>query len=183
MPLASFAAPCLSRPSAGVDRYLGIPYAAPPVGQRRFAPPEPAQPWAPKKLDVSEYGPDCWQSTDPVMNPRIGHSMSEDCLYLNVFTPAGHASRTKQGRLFSGRKLLPVMVWFHGGAFQQGGANRAEVRSGGERSDELRRHLYGASSAATTQFECRMNHLRLCESLHSSLHSSCRLQLVAKRRV
>ena len=71
------------------------------------------------------------------MNPRIGHSMSEDCLYLNVFTPAGHASRTKQGRLFSGRRLLPVMVWLHGGAFQQGGANRAEYDGTQVRCSEL----------------------------------------------
>ncbi|GMH52033.1 hypothetical protein TL16_g01143 [Triparma laevis f. inornata] len=100
--------------------------AAPPVGLRRFAPPEPAQPWAPKKLDAGEFGPDCWQTSDPVLNPRLGNGMSEDCLYLNVYTPAGHASRTKQGRLLSGKRLLPVMVWLHGGGFQQGGANRAE---------------------------------------------------------
>ncbi|GMI06818.1 hypothetical protein TrVE_jg14387 [Triparma verrucosa] len=116
----------IGRRSAGVDRFLGIPYAAPPVGLRRFSPPEPAQPWAPKKLDASDFSPDCWQTSDPVLNPRLGNGMSEDCLYLNVYTPAGHASRTKQGRLLSGKRLLPVMLWFHGGGFQQGGANRAE---------------------------------------------------------
>ena len=55
--------------------------------------------------------------------------MSEDCLYLNVFTPAGLATRTKrQGKFGSGSSssLLPVMLWFHGGAFQQGGSRRGE---------------------------------------------------------
>eukprot|EP00588_Corethron_pennatum_P030297 CAMPEP_0194337608 /NCGR_PEP_ID=MMETSP0171-20130528/76876_1 /TAXON_ID=218684 /ORGANISM="Corethron pennatum, Strain L29A3" /LENGTH=253 /DNA_ID=CAMNT_0039101451 /DNA_START=1 /DNA_END=759 /DNA_ORIENTATION=- len=51
--------------------------------------------------------------------------MSEDCLYLNVFTPAGHTARS---RVLGGaaQSLLPVMIWLHGGAFQQGAAARAE---------------------------------------------------------
>jgi carboxylesterase type B len=135
---------------AGVDFYGGIPYAAPPVGQLRFAPPEPPPPWAPVLLDSTHYGPDCWQLEDPVMNPGARHEfMSEDCLTLNIFTPAGHARRVGSGGsgiggggggvggLFGGGaaatnaklqqdKLLPVLVWLHGGAFQQGGARRPE---------------------------------------------------------
>jgi carboxylesterase type B len=102
----------------GIDFFGGIPYAAPPVGNLRFAPPEPPTPWAPAKLDASHFGPDCWQLEDPLLNPGVSRElMSEDCLYLNIFTPAGQPHS---------RKLLPVMVWLHGGAFQQGGARRQE---------------------------------------------------------
>jgi len=119
----------------GVDFYGNIPYAAPPVGQSRFAPPEPPAPWAPVVLDGTHYGPDCWQLIDPVMNPGARKEyMSEDCLTMNVFTPAGHAKKVTQGGLLFDApkrypkqdKLLPVMVWLHGGAFQQGGARRPE---------------------------------------------------------
>jgi carboxylesterase type B len=116
----------VGRREQAVDSWKGIPYCAPPVGSLRFAPPEAATPWAPSKLDASQYGPDCYQLVDPVLNPLadINH-MSEDCLYLNVFTPAGHA-RSRQGKFISGPKKLPVMLWFHGGAFQQGSGGRPE---------------------------------------------------------
>jgi carboxylesterase type B len=115
----------VGRREGGIDVWRGIPYAAPPVGNLRFAPPEPTQPWSPTRLDASRFAPDCWQSVDPVLNPS-DREMSEDCLYLNIWTPAGHAARSRQGKLLSGQRLLPVMVWFHGGAFQQGGSNRLE---------------------------------------------------------
>lgn len=115
------------RRERAVDIWKGIPYAAPPVGSLRFSPPESAPPWAPSKLDASQFGPDCYQLVDPIMNPAADlQHMSEDCLYLNVFTPAGHVGRSRQGKFLSGTKLLPVMVWLHGGAFQQGGARRPE---------------------------------------------------------
>jgi carboxylesterase type B len=133
----------------GIDFYGGIPYAAPPVGQLRFAPPEPPPPWSPVVLDGTHFGADCWQLMDPVTNPGARRDyMSEDCLSLNVFTPAGHAKKVQThgvgGLLFQHSsssassssdssskkihhdKLLPVMVWLHGGAFQQGGARRPE---------------------------------------------------------
>jgi len=87
------------RRETGVDIWKGIPYASPPVGSLRFAPPEAATPWAPSKLDASQFGPDCYQLVDPVLNPMADISyMSEDCLYLNVFTPAGHVARSRQGK-------------------------------------------------------------------------------------
>ena len=102
----------------GMDFFGNIPFSAPPVGNLRFAPPEPPTPWSPAILDGTAYGPDCWQTMDPLLNPA-GTKTSEDCLTLNVFVPAGQVVRKR-------KTLLPVMVWFHGGAFQMGGANRVE---------------------------------------------------------
>lgn len=115
------------RREGGVDIWRGIPFAQPPVGSLRFAPPEPPTPWAPSRLDASHFGPDCYQLVDPIINPLADPSkMSEDCLYLNIYTPAGHVARSRQGKFLSGTKRLPVMVWLHGGAFQQGSASRPE---------------------------------------------------------
>jgi para-nitrobenzyl esterase len=97
----------------GVRRFLAIPYAAPPVGALRFAPPAPAAPWR-EVLDASAFGPAPLQPVDG-LSQRLGllgdHAQSEDCLTLNVFAPAAPSPA-----------LRPVMVWLHGGAFQTGTA-------------------------------------------------------------
>jgi para-nitrobenzyl esterase len=88
------------------DEFLGIPYAAPPVGPLRWQAPQPAAPWTGIR-DATAFGPHCPQ-------PPSGFgvaSTSENCLYLNVYTPAG-------ARV--GARDLPVMVWIHGGAFIAG---------------------------------------------------------------
>ncbi|WP_026163076.1 carboxylesterase/lipase family protein [Kribbella catacumbae] len=85
--------------------FLGIPYAAPPVGERRWASPSPVQPWTAPR-DATERPADCPQS--PFL-PGLPGSTTEDCLYLNVTTPR----RT-------GQRLRPVMVFIHGGGFQWG---------------------------------------------------------------
>ena len=104
----------------GMDFFGGIPYASPPVGNLRWAPPEEPPSWKPHVLDASQFGPDCYQIPDSVANPFASpETMSEDCLYLNIYTPAGASSPTR-------RTKLPVMVWFHGGGFQQGAAKRPE---------------------------------------------------------
>ncbi|XP_041506106.1 pyrethroid hydrolase Ces2e-like isoform X2 [Microtus oregoni] len=104
----------------GVHRFLGIPFAKPPVGPLRFAPPEAPEPWSGVR-DGTAYPAMCPQSDD-MMNleglKMIKHlippiSMSEDCLYLNVYTPA-HAREGSN---------LPVMVWIHGGALVVGMAS------------------------------------------------------------
>jgi para-nitrobenzyl esterase len=99
--------------AAGVLRCLGIPYAAPPLGALRFAPPAPAAPWS-EVRDASAFGPAPLQPVDG-LSQRLGllgdHPQSEDCLTLNVFAPAAPA-----------RTLRPVLVWLHGGAFQTGTA-------------------------------------------------------------
>jgi para-nitrobenzyl esterase len=89
--------------AAGVE-FLGIPYAAPPVGALRWQPPRPAAPWHGTRA-ATAYGPHC-----PQPSGSFGRaSTTEDCLYLNVFTPAGSKARN-----------LPVMVWVHGGSLRTG---------------------------------------------------------------
>ena len=107
------------RTENGVHSFLGIPYAAPPVGARRFRPPTPVEPWAGVR-DAFEYGPACPQPQLP-LDPEVKRTTgqlaeeehSEDCLTVNVWTSgAGDGARR------------PVMVWLHGGAFTMGsGAN------------------------------------------------------------
>ncbi|HKE17821.1 MAG TPA: carboxylesterase/lipase family protein [Kofleriaceae bacterium] len=93
----------------GVRKFLGIPYAAPPTGDRRWRPPAEAARWHGVR-DASQLAPHCAQPASPFG----AASTSEDCLYLNVFTPREGAAR---------RDFLrghPVMVWIHGGALLVG---------------------------------------------------------------
>jgi para-nitrobenzyl esterase len=91
----------------GMKQYLGIPYAAPPVGDLRWRPPQPPSRWH-GPLDASQFANHCPQPASP-----FGfESTTEDCLYLNVYAPnvkgKGHA------------KNLPVMFWIHGGGLTVG---------------------------------------------------------------
>ena len=98
----------------GVARYLGIPYAAPPVGRLRWQPPQPAANWHHVR-DATEYGNICAQVT--TLGVFAGPaSVDEDCLYLNVFT-------TRQGHSGSGNGRRPVLVWIHGGGNVDGASN------------------------------------------------------------
>jgi para-nitrobenzyl esterase len=98
--------------------YKGIPYAAPPVGDLRWKPPQPAGNWS-DTLDAKEFGPRCMQGrffADMIFRDK---GPSENCLYLNVWTPASSA-----------KAHLPVMVWIYGGGFSGGAAS--EPRQDGE---------------------------------------------------
>jgi para-nitrobenzyl esterase len=93
-----------------VNVYRGIPYAAPPVGDLRWRPPQPPASWDGVR-DCTAF------SKMPIQNPTLGmpgspaNATSEDCLYLNVQVPAGATGK------------LPVMVWFHGGMYAMGSGN------------------------------------------------------------
>jgi para-nitrobenzyl esterase len=89
--------------------FKNIPYAAPPVGDLRWRPPQPAASWSGTR-DASKFGDSCPQMYVKNMSTGLGLPGNEDCLKLNVFTPQ------KPG------KDLPVMVWIHGGALQTDGA-------------------------------------------------------------
>ena len=89
----------------GVHVYKGIPYAAPPVGDLRWRPPQAVQPWQGVR-DATQYASQCAQNADLGVFAKAGGS--EDCLYLDVFAPAD----AKPG------DNLPVLVWIHGGALK-----------------------------------------------------------------
>jgi len=93
----------------GICVFRGVPYAAPPVGERRFAPPQPPQAWTGER-DATAHGP-----VPPQPPSRLRAAMgdfdrpqAEDCLTLTIATPAADGARR------------PVIVWFHGGAFWTG---------------------------------------------------------------
>jgi para-nitrobenzyl esterase len=97
-----------------LTKFLGIPYAAPPVGDRRWRPPVPHARWG-GPLDASRFGNHCPQPASPFGRA----STTEDCLYLNVFTPSTHPRGGGNGNGL-GKKRLPVMVWIHGGGLAVG---------------------------------------------------------------
>lgn len=92
-----------------ISVFKGIPYALPPVGERRWRAPEPPTGWQGERL-ATDFGPDCMQQTYPQGSffYRPGRLSSEDCLYLNVWAPE------------PAEEPLPVMVWLHGGALTRG---------------------------------------------------------------
>ena len=105
--------------SKGLKVFLGVPYAAPPVGSRRWLPPESVRPWVGVRQtksfvaiapQVTALNPESPLLTGFNLNPRLGvqPGLNEDCLYLNIWTPGPEKGRR------------PVMVWIHGGGFMTG---------------------------------------------------------------
>lgn len=100
---------------SGVTIYKGIPFAAPPVGDLRWRAPQPPAPWKGVK-ETTKFAPGCMQT--PIVMPELGIEavpVSEDCLYVNVWTPAK-----------SPKDRLPVMVWIYGGGFTGGATSMAQ---------------------------------------------------------
>ena len=117
----------------GVVSFKGIPFAAPPVGELRWRPPQPAAPWTGVR-QAAEFGADCMQGRfgpPPAAGAPAPRVPSEDCLFLNVWRPADPNARR-----------LPVMVWIYGGGFVGGSGaspNTAgdAVRQAGRRPRQL----------------------------------------------
>ncbi|KQW86687.1 carboxylesterase/lipase family protein [Brevundimonas sp. Root1279] len=119
-PASALAQPVVDAPAGsvrgetvnGVDVFRGIPYAAPPVGWRRWKPPVPAPRWR-ETRDATQFGPACHQPTargTSIYAPAEAPVMSEDCLSLNVWAPQGVRD-------------APVLVWIHGGALTSGSSS------------------------------------------------------------
>jgi para-nitrobenzyl esterase len=95
------------KPDGTMNEFLGLPYAAPPTGPLRWRPPQPPAHWRGIR-EAAQFAPHCPQPTS-----YFGvASTSENCLYLNVFTPSAGSNRA-----------LPVMVWLHGGDLLVGESN------------------------------------------------------------
>ena len=95
----------------GLRVFKGIPYAAPPVGERRWRAPAPPAAWS-NERDATAFGPDCIQ-TRPAWDPtQSKRSISEDCLTLNLWAPTSAGGPS------------PVMVWIHGGGFTLGSGSQ-----------------------------------------------------------
>ncbi|XP_058251801.1 neuroligin-2-like isoform X2 [Hemibagrus wyckioides] len=112
-----------------VEQYLGVPYATPPIGDRRFQPPEAPGSW-PEVRNATQFAPVCPQNLHGVL-PEIMlpvwftdsldvaatyiQNQSEDCLYLNVYVPTEDDIRD--------RRKKPVMLFIHGGSYMEGTGN------------------------------------------------------------
>ncbi|WP_237479836.1 carboxylesterase/lipase family protein [Lichenibacterium dinghuense] len=107
------AGPVVGAAAAGGQAFLGIPYAAPPVGPLRWRAPQPPAPWT-EPRDATRLGPSCLQNL--ALSAQLGGAGGgptlgqEDCLTLNVYAPPGAAPDARK----------PVMVWIHGGALVLG---------------------------------------------------------------
>jgi para-nitrobenzyl esterase len=105
-----------------VRAFLGIPYAEPPTGRLRWRAPESVTPWHGVR-DASHFGASCFQPWPvPMFGPYTPEYVttpqpSEDCLFLNVWSPAKHSGK------------MPVLLWIHGGAFL-GGSGAIEIYGG-----------------------------------------------------
>lgn len=101
--------------NGGNTRFLGIPFAKPPIGELRFAPPVQPDAWEGERL-CDQFSCDCIQrGRGPGAETKPVENISEDCLYLNVFTPANFVD-----------EKLPVMFWIYGGGFGGGRASDPE---------------------------------------------------------
>jgi para-nitrobenzyl esterase len=102
-----------SEQRSGIRTFKGVPFGSPPVGDLRWQPPQPVKNWK-RVLKTAQFGPRCMQR--PIFGDMgfRSNGMSEDCLYLNIWTPAK-----------SSKERLPVLVYFYGGGFVAGDGSEA----------------------------------------------------------
>ena len=101
-----------SGPFKSVSKFLGVPFAAPPIGELRFKAPEPPKEWKPNVLQAKRHGDLCWQGKMLELHTKMfakNFTYSEDCLYLDVYSPNVSQS-------------LPVLFYIHGGGYEYGTA-------------------------------------------------------------
>ena len=113
---ASTAGRWLARCTTPLRVFRGMPFAQPPTGGLRWRPPQPMEPWA-EVRSATRFGPSCQQPSRSEVN-RDADRLSEDCLTINVWTPAQ-----------SPGAQLPVMVWIHGGGFVRGSGDLGMERA------------------------------------------------------
>ena len=106
----------------GVTAFFGVPFATPPVGELRWAPPRPLASWGSEPRSAKTFGAACTQTlrssgsgqwTTEYMSPEAP-GVSEDCLFLNVWTPVTLTGATRPAG------TLPVLFWIYGGGFNEG---------------------------------------------------------------
>ena len=107
--------PILGRSHGRVSTFLGIPYAEPPLGRRRWQPPAPKQPWSETFDGTKGPGPACYQRKTPAVG-----ELSEDCLHLHIWAPSKRS-----------QALRPVLVYLHGGSLVEGSAVAIQAAYGG----------------------------------------------------
>ncbi|XP_063103401.1 liver carboxylesterase 1-like [Cavia porcellus] len=141
--------------------FLGIPFAKPPLGSLRFAPPQSPEPWNYVK-NTTSFPPFCSQV--PLVT-QMAHSdgiVSEDCLYLNIYTPVDSTRKSS----------LPVMVWIHGGGLLVGGASPYDglILSANENvvvvSIQYRLGIWGFFSTGDEHSRGNWGHLDQLAALH-----------------
>ena len=107
------------KPEGPVGAFLGVPFAAPPVGAHRWTPPRAAAKWKGERK-ADQFAASCQQTVSPqgfgpwTAEYVVQGAVSEDCLYLNIWTPAHNA-----------QDRLPVLVWIYGGGFRSGSGSVA----------------------------------------------------------
>src|SRR5579872_5805655 len=107
------------QPDSGVRSFKGIPFAQPPVGDLRWREPQPVKNWKGAR-NADKFGPHCMQRLTSSSDYWFrGEEMNEDCLYLNVWTPAK-----------SDQERLPVLVYIFGGGFQNGDGSEPRYDGG-----------------------------------------------------
>jgi para-nitrobenzyl esterase len=105
----------------GLYIFRGVPYATPPVGELRWMPAQPLKPWSGVR-QANKFGtvaPQLWPTTGPLAAFREIEPESEDCLFLNIWTPG------------LDNKKRPVMLWIHGGGFVFGSGSSVSYNNGG----------------------------------------------------